>query len=688
MRISVSLFISIFLIFLLAGCTQSSLNNQSDTLPFGGDQNGAQQPGFDNNFNNPLPPQANPPQNQPMQNPPSNGSPQNNLPPSPGSEMQGINPNAPLPSLPADVPKGEWITKKFGDIEVKYFSTAITRGMTESGTDFFIKLKNTGSSKESVCFTGITPELRSLIPSWNLHFFSLQDSPIELSAGEEKRLWYFASIDLAQNMGSSYFSIPFNVGKCNSPANSVDLNVTFGGTNENFWGKETSYIYGSVKDESGTPVSGATVVAMMNCGRMDFKAETDPAGNYKIPLLGMEDINAIYLGKELACDSIDYFLSLEKENYDYYYNGHVAPTRKEPKQVDIILKEKPVAQNYSLEWEKKIEDNFGFFWIKPSSDWSVFAAAQSKHPPELNKPTNFYLLDALGNILWKQPTQNECWGIDITNDGSKVVAGCHDGKVYAVNRSGEVLWNADFGSMVRSACISDDGTKVLSGTAPTLINSSNGTKQDLKWQGDWLRNCAFYSDNSGFVAGARDVTGIDMQGNQKWRNVIGEFPLFMGVDNKNNTFATGKSRTLFDFSSTGEVLWKHRIPDHTATAGAVTPAGNRIALGTVGGMVYLFDESGNLLWKRGSRAFPNASSAGHNAVAISNDGKLIVVGTAPQNCLVAYNEIGTIVWENCITPDATNKDLLLGVMNVQISSDKKEIIAAYGDNYIRKFRAN
>ncbi len=359
---------------------------------------------------------------------------------------------------------------------------------------------------------------------------------------------------------------------------------------------------------------------------------------------------------------------------------------KATKKIDIILKKSFSQQIFTLDWEKKVEDNFGFFWVKPSNDWSVFAVAQAKHPPELNKPTNFYLFDSKGNILWKQPTENECWGIDITPDGSKIIAGCHDEKVYAVDRTGKLLWTSSFNSMIRSACISEDGTKILSGPMPTLLDSATGAKQELNWQGDWLRNCAFYSDNSGFVAGAREVTGFDMQGNQKWTQVIGEFPLFMSVDNQNNTFATGKSRTLFAFSPAGTILWKHRIPDHTATAGAVTPDGSRIVVGTVGGMIYLFDAQGNLLWKRGTGQFPAGGPTGHNAVAISDDGKLIVIGTAPQNCVIAYDDTGTFVWENCIEPDTTNKDFLLGVMNVQISPDKKEIIAVYGDNYIRKFK--
>ncbi len=711
MKKRVFLVILIALLILFSGCTQQPQGNDSD-IPFGGNPQGPGQYGpqgnrasctddsqciLDNCYGcifkgeqltgqcvQMIPPDCRciqgycgpePPKDQNRGSQGNQGQPQGNWPGQPQ-----INPNAPLPGLPENFPESKLVSKKFKDIEVTYFSSAIARGLTESGTDFFINLKNTGSSKESLCATGMTSELRQTIPAWNLHFFAMQNDPIEISPGEEKKLWYFASVD-----AEGTFNVNFKIGNCGPDADSIEFPFTFGSTGEKFWGKETSQISGTVKDEREKPVSNAMVMAVMNCGRVDFKSETDQFGNYSVPTLAMEDINAIYLGKQLACDSTDYYISIEQKGYEYYFKGNIAPTRKNPVTLDIVLKKKNSSANYSLAFEKQVQDNFGFFWIKPSSDWSVFAAAQSKHPPELNKPTNFYLLDSELNVLWKQPTGNECWGISIAKDGSEIVAGCHDGKVYAVNKSGKLLWTTDFSSMVRSACISNNGGTVLSGTAPTLLDAKTGTKQDLSWQGDWLRNCAFYSDDSGFVAGARELTGFDFSGKQKWRNIIGEFPLFMAVDSANNVFATGKSRTFFSFDSEGKLRWKYRIPDHTATAGAATPNGSRIALGTVGGLVYLFDGQGNLLWKRGSREFPNAGAVGHNAVAISEDGKLIAVGTAPANCITVFNENGTVLWEKCFEPYASNKDLLLGVMNLQISPDKKQIIAAYGDNYIRKF---
>ncbi|MDO8741409.1 MAG: PQQ-binding-like beta-propeller repeat protein [Candidatus Woesearchaeota archaeon] len=590
-----------------------------------------------------------------------------------------INTDLPLPQSPEGVPKGELIKKQLGDVEVAYFSTGIIRGMTESGLDYFIALKNKGSSE---AFISITPdqELIKQVPEWNLHFFSFQNSPVKIAPGEEKKLWYFISLDRG---GEETFTVNFELSQ---GGNSLNLPVVFGTVDDDLRGKETSRIYGYVKDENGNPVSNVRVDATMNCGRYGFRGDSDRLGRYNINVLGMEDINAIY-ARETACDSNDYFISADKEGYEYYFKGQVAPTRKDFVRLDIILESKKETVSYSMEWEKQVDDNYGFFWIKAANDFSVFAADQAKHPPQLDKPTNFYLFDSKGNVLWKQPAGNECWGIDIAEDGSKVTAGCHDNKIYTVDKSGKLLWSFDAGGMVRSACFSRDGKEVLSGAIQKLylFDSDTGAKEEVSWIDEWFRNCRFYYDDSGFIVGARTLAGFDSDGNKKWDFVMGEFPMFLGVDNKKNVFAAGKSRTLFSFDADGNLRWKHRIPDHVAGAGAVTPDGSRIVLGTVGAMVYMFDNNGNLLWKRSMIGIGEEGGMGHNAITISNDGKRIVVGGAPSNCVMVYNEKGTMLWKGCNKIGNVSKDFLVGINSVQISDDKTKIVAAYGDNYVREF---
>ncbi|MFH0710947.1 MAG: PQQ-binding-like beta-propeller repeat protein, partial [Candidatus Aenigmatarchaeota archaeon] len=579
-------------------------------------------------------------------------------------------------------PDGTLVKKQLGDVEINYFSAAIIRGMSESGTDLFITLKNKGSGEASVTFPSGEEYVKD-IPSCNLHFFAMQDSPVKIPAGGEKKLWYFTSID--QN--ACNFTVNFKFWLGSDEVNKVETPVKFGSVEDDTRGKETSVIYGYVKDQSGNPIRNARVDAMMNCGRMGNRADTDSQGRYVISVLAMEDINSYYGERELACDSKDYFISVIQEGYEYYFKEHVAPTRSEFVRLDITLEKEKEDVSYSLKWEKKVDDSYGFFWVKPSSDWTVFAADQAKHPPELNKATNFYLFDNQGNVLWKQPTGNECWGIDISADG-KVTAGCHDKNVYVVDKTGKLLWSFDSGGMVRSACFSRDGKKVLSGALGTLylFDSNSGTKTNVPWINEWFRNCQFYPDDSGFIVGSRTIGAFDSNANKLWQYVIGEFPMFLGVDLNKNVFASGKSRTLFSFDEDGNLRWKHRIPDHVAGAGSSTPDGSRIAIGTVGGMVYLFDGNGNLLWKRPTAGIgEQGGTVGHNAMAISSDGTRIVAGTAPGNCVIVYNEKGTALWKGCSEVQKTSGDMLEGVTNVQISPGKTEIVASYGDNYIREF---
>lgn len=623
---------------------------------------------------------------KPFPEQPSQGQGQQPIPPEQKPEEEFMLPkfdeNASLPEWPAKVPKPELIKKQLGNVEVTAYSTGIIRGMFESGLDYFITLKNTGLTEATINFLKDS-ELIKQIPSWNLHFFSFQDSPITLAGNEEKKLWYFLSLDRGDEQP---FTVTFKLWRQGS-SETAEIPVYFAVVGEDFRGKETTAIYGYVKDKEGNAVSNARVDALMNCGRFGFRGDSDEKGRYLIRVLAMEDINAIYQGRELACDSTDYYISVIRDGYEYYFKNNISPTRRNLTRLDITLEKIKEQDNFKLKWEKQVQEPYGFFWVKASDEWNSFAASQAKHPPQLDKPTNFYMFDSNGNILWNYSTGNECWGIDIAKDGSKIVAGCHDNYIYSIDSKGRLFWKFDAQAMVRSICLSNDGMKAISGAIQKLylFHAESGEKQGISWIDEWFRNCDFYQDDSGFVVGARTLTAFNMNGYKLWSYIIGEFPMFLATDSNKNVFATGKSRTLFSFDVAGNLRFKHRIPDHTATAGAATPDGSRIALGTVGGMIYLFDNAGNLLWKRSMTIPGEPASTGHNAIAISQDGKRIVAGTAPNNCIIVYNEKGTIVDKECMPVKKTSNEQLEGVMSVQISPDKTKIVAGYGDNYIREF---
>ena len=103
--------------------------------------------------------------------------PQPGEPPRQEYQLPSVNTNLPLPNSP----QGAWVKKQLGDVEIKYFSTAIIRGMSESGTDYFITLKNNGNSEATVSFSS-DQELATFVPQCNLHFFSFQNPPTKIPA--------------------------------------------------------------------------------------------------------------------------------------------------------------------------------------------------------------------------------------------------------------------------------------------------------------------------------------------------------------------------------------------------------------------------------------------------------------------------------------------------------------------------
>lgn len=584
--------------------------------------------------------------------------------------------------IPISPPEGELKSITLGDIEISHFTTAIMRGHFETSTDILFYVKNRGDTTKTVKVTALD-QLTEQIPENVYHFFSFQEDIISIGPGEEKNFWYFIS-----NEGDMDFelNVEFQVG---SSKRTAKINIK----SEKLRPECGVYIYGKVKDKNtGNPIKDAEVRVNWFNGRDKHAEKTDGFGRYVVCVLAKEDIQNVFGNRTVLYDSFDYFVTVDEPGYKYFYKGTISPPKREESlRLDIEL-ENASELNFNLLWEKQVNDNYGFFWVMPADNFSVIAAAQAKHPPMLDKPTNFYLFSDKGEILWKQRTENECWGFDITDDGEKIAAGCHDGYTYVVKKDGTLLWKDKASNMNREVEFSTDETKLITGPyegySIALVDSSDGEVITSYETDEWLRNSKFYHDGSGYVTGHGEgsVISFDMDGKKQWERKIGEFPLFMEIDNNGNVYLAGKSRTLFSYDKNGILRWSYRIPDHVVTVGDISE-NNKIAIGTVGGWVYLFDSDGTLLWRRSTMQEGGqwGGSIGHNAVAISDDGEYIVYGTAPENELLVLDANGTMVWSYKTQTRENSEDLLAGVMSVDISSDNSKIVAGYGDNYIRMF---
>lgn len=626
----------------------------------------------------------------------------------PGGAGQGFN----LPQVDASAAMegppvaGENRTLKLGSIDVSYYSAAAAYPTMSMGADFFIHVRNTGSSAEtfSIAQSGE-------VPSWNMHFFSFHPETITLQPGGARALHYFASLD-----AEGSFDMPFDLWQAADKSDKVTVTATFyGGTQQDSKLGYDAAVYGYVRDAAtGRPVPGAEVEVTLFSGRESSRATTDSEGRYAVGVASIDAIRTFFGNQDTSYSSFDYSAIVEADGYEYSYTAGIAPAHGEKLQADIGLQAAAAKPEYRLDWESKVSDYYGFFWAIADSGWTRVVASQAKHPPELGKATDFYLFDAgTGAQLWKFPTSNECWGIDISRDGATVAAGCSDNYVYVVNAAdGTLRWKADSGGMNREVELSHDGALLVTGPARAsdgtaydfaLFNAADGTLvRGFAGLNNWLRNAKFTADDSRFVVGISGgyVAMYDAAtGSKTWENYIGEFPLFLAVDASGNTYASGKGRTLFSFDPDGRTRWSMRMPDHTAGTGMVTPDGSRLAIGSVGAWVYYIDGAdGTVLWRTRPKG-GGVESVGHNGVSVSADGRYVVAGFGPDNRLIVYNEHGTVVFDDTA---AANTDPALdakwatigagssessqrAVMCTYASSDGGRVIAAYGDDYVRAF---
>jgi WD40 repeat protein len=101
----------------------------------------------------------------------------------------------------------------------------------------------------------------------------------------------------------------------------------------------------------------------------------------------------------------------------------------------------------------------GVSWVSVSGDGAYIAAA-SEYPEN-----NVHFLNKKGTLLWSVSIGDAIQGLDISSDGSLIVAGASDGGVYFLEKDKKLLWSLDLGNFgVTSVSVSEDGSLIAAGT--------------------------------------------------------------------------------------------------------------------------------------------------------------------------------------------------------------------------------
>ncbi len=621
-----------------------------------------------------------------------------------------------FPEIPVE---GELKTVSLGDLEISYFDTVYAHTVYFLGGDLFIDVENKGSSSE-VVYSSPSGEP----PSWNMHFFSFQNTTNVIGPGETKRFHYFCSLD-----SSGSFNLSFSFWQESDESDKVSFDVMFYSESNRIDFPSNALIYGTVYDkETNQPLENVEVESYFYTGReRAWRENTNDKGQYYLQVPSTSDLVSYFGSQKLAYDSLNHFVFVDYSGYEYFYSDDITLDSGGKYKLDIYLEPVENQDSYSLDWDEKVSDHYGFFWLNVDDEWDNCFATQAKHPPELFDEnddyvsTNVYMFDvSTGNQEWSYPVNSECWGSDITSDGSFCAAGSHDTHTYVIESdSGELGWQADSGGMNRWVEFSNDDNLLLTGPVADgndnydfgIYNVSTGVLEKKFSYGEWIRNSCFSKNDEVFVVGmgggnlAMYETG---SGQKIWEQWVGEFPLFLEIDDDKNVYATGKGRTLFSYDSNGMLRWSLRIPDHTITSGVISADGNRLYLGSVGSWVYCVDsDSGEIIWRHKQTEHSETvdkeiSTVGHNAVSISDCGNYLAVGAGPANHLTVFNKKGTTLFEH--TSDHNTDSILddkwatigggasegsqKGIICTVISNNGERIIAGYGDNYVRSFTKN
>jgi len=396
--------------------------------------------------------------------------------------------------------------------------------------------------------------------------------------------------------------------------------------------------------DNKSPITDAVVLAITPSGHEKIVGE--PSGDeYLLRLINGEKLKGYCEKYQVDHKYQGYYLNVFAPGYTSYFESGYLPVEETK---EIYLEKLAEVGQYGKTAE--IETGYSIWWIRSSKDGRYFAFSQGTHGgPDIPEPkeTRVVYADSAGKVLWEKTVPGQCWGLDISSNANYVAAGCMSGNIYMWDREGnEVLNYSTDNSPVRWVKFSDDEKYLLAG--PVEKRSENAgifdvESRKLLWSyyiDGYLRQGKFSNDgktvylasSSGglFALGTAD-------GKLAWSALTGYFiPFILGQsDSAGIIVSAGKGR-VFNATSinSGERLWLSSI-DQTITAGGVDINGNTLGA-SVGGMVYLLNEKGDVKWAR------SYGGVGHNGAFITQNGGYVLLG-GPNPTL--FDKNGNILWQ-------------------------------------------
>lgn len=438
-------------------------------------------------------------------------------------------------------------------------------------------------------------------------------------------------------------------------------------------------VYGNVYDEEGQPVPpGVVQVCIKGAGSTpQYSTIVGENGYYSVP---------IWAGRyQMSSEIHRYILSVDVPGYKAF-NLVLEPQEGDDIEVNIHLER--ITDNASYVLTATYDTNLTIFRGDVTADERYFVVSHAHMEgftqEEMHQRASIYYFSMDGELLWHRYIGNEVWGIDVSDDGSYVVAAVMvEDKIMLLDRNGNELWNtADLGYgplESREVRISHNNKYVaIGGTGRGFINLLNLTDGSLIWGkalgAGQIRQIRFSPDDQYIYVGNGDgfLYKLDINGNVIWRTDIQSWPYTYGLmitpDESYIATATKMGRTSFINGSTGEILWFFDTGSgHWVD---IAPDASFLVVGTGGpyGTAF-FDREGNLRWWKG------VSDSG----MITSDGRHILLG---GQRLELRDTNGTLLWSfEPFSPEQSNQRINF----CYITKDCSKIVIATADGKVYFF---
>ena len=243
-----------------------------------------------------------------------------------------------------------------------------------------------------------------------------------------------------------------------------------------------------------------------------------------------------------------------------------------------------------------------------------------------------------GALLWEFFPQGTVWGVAVSGDGAWTAVASEDRHVYLLDALGEEVWRHRSPRIVYDVAISRDGSRVVAIDEGRVARYFDRASGDLLWETN-LRNIAdavaiYGSKAIRPIFGTRDsqVLLYSPEGQRLWRAQLDDEILSVDVSSNGAAVAaaTLDGEIALIKGNNAEVLWQMPAPDDTRCNPrqrnyclhlALSSDGSRILLGTRYDNLFLLDSAdGSVL-----QSHPTGGDV--SALALSADGEHWLIAT-------------------------------------------------------------